>query len=172
MNWLFIGGQGWIGNRMVLEVKKQFPDDNIHYYAGYIRNVNDQEVLMDRMKTLRINRVVDASGKTFGPGCNSIDYLKGKLMLMILIIYLMPNQKNFGIILMVRLTVLVEMYKKNMMQTQIHLKDHYMEMLMIFIMKIHLFHHLNYFLIKKLHYSQKLMLLIIVYHHLCINILL
>ena len=73
--WLVYGHQGWIGNYFCsnfpsnLNVKLVFPTSRAD-------DIDGVAIDLDHLKP---NRVISFIGRTGGPGCNTIDYLEGKL---------------------------------------------------------------------------------------------
>ncbi len=78
-SWLFFGGRGWIGHKMVQEIRRIAPEQKIVLFPGRVQSYRDSEVIRNFIRTEKISRVVDCIGKTYGPGKNNIDYLKGNL---------------------------------------------------------------------------------------------
>ena len=71
MKVLVYGSQGWIGQQVINELKKQ----NINFIEGFQRaeNTNDLE-----KEILEINptHIMSFIGRTHGPGYSTIDYLE------------------------------------------------------------------------------------------------
>lgn len=74
MRWLIYGAKGFIGSYFVSYLKEQHPDIIIlePTYRG-----DDIEGIRKDLDDLKPDRVISFIGRTFGPGCNSIDYLEG-----------------------------------------------------------------------------------------------
>jgi len=79
MRVLVFGGHGWIGKKVVEELQLQEKGVHIIYYKGHVNSYSDIPKIVDILRKNSIDRVVDCCGKTYGPGMNNIDYLKGKL---------------------------------------------------------------------------------------------
>ena len=75
MRWLIFGSKGWIGQQ-VCKLLNNMGEIVINAEAR-ADNENDVE---QELLTQTPDRVISLIGRTFGPGCNSIDYLEGKLV--------------------------------------------------------------------------------------------
>ena len=78
LNWLIYGHKGWIGQLVIQYIKQLYPHHTIS--LGQTR-VNDKNSLIKELTAINPDRVLSFVGRTYGEGCNTIDFLEqsGKL---------------------------------------------------------------------------------------------
>lgn len=76
MRWLIYGSHGWIGRQLLNYFARD--EDEIIHGQSRLENFRD---LKKEVKRVRPDRIISLTGRTRGPGYNSIDYLEqpGKL---------------------------------------------------------------------------------------------
>lgn len=72
MKVLFFGSKGWIGQQFL---------ELLSDHEVFIAETRADESAEEEIKRINPDRVVSFIGRTYGPGCNTIDYLEDKLFL-------------------------------------------------------------------------------------------
>lgn len=69
--WILFGAEGWIGKQFQQILKK----NNVDYISPSIRmdDIKNVELLLEEKQP---SRVISFIGRTYGPGCSTIDYLE------------------------------------------------------------------------------------------------
>ena len=69
--WVLFGGHGWIGKQFTKILRK----NRIDYLVPSIR-MDDIKAVDSLLKEMKPDRVISFIGRTWGPGCSTIDYLE------------------------------------------------------------------------------------------------